>query len=431
MVRQDAVVESGDMGVDGEPDSASDSAFDASSDLVDEAFDREADKAPVDAPVQPKKFLPWHKPRKHLIRLEQWCAQTKALIKSLQLSPKGQTRPLSYLGLPGDELLDLRTLQGVCAGSEVELRYLGYNATGGKGPRKLESDLSENEVKSLPRIVPHRSAIVPDRVEDIANERTMAHKVALKHAPYDVINLDFCDSVAKKAPLTREGALQALTTLVDLQLKKRLEPWLLFITTRAGHGLIHNDVLAKLNARIVENARASEDFVTCIKTALDVEPEQLEGIATKAAPELTHEQLVRVFGLGIGKWLLGLVTAQNWSVELLDSYGYQVGEKPLDMCSFSFRFSYFPTGVQDPSGLTFSANPLPKPPPEPAAAMDMARKVALICDVDLLLQKDTEKAARIAEKAARLLAQARHNEQEYHHWVKSGCPAEVDDAAQG
>lgn len=44
-------------------------------------------------------FKPWHKPRKHFIRVNQWCALIRQLIEDLSMV-EGDT--LRYLGMPGE-----------------------------------------------------------------------------------------------------------------------------------------------------------------------------------------------------------------------------------------------------------------------------------------------------------------------------------------
>ena len=52
-----------------------------------------------------REFKPWHKPRKHFVRLHQWCHETRQLLKKLQYANGSELR---YLGLPGEDLLDIR-----------------------------------------------------------------------------------------------------------------------------------------------------------------------------------------------------------------------------------------------------------------------------------------------------------------------------------
>jgi len=78
--------------------------------IEDEVYQKTTIKLQLDE-VPEKRFKPWHKPRKHYLRVYQWCQQIATLIKDLGL---GESDSLRYLGMPGEDLLDVRTLQGVC-----------------------------------------------------------------------------------------------------------------------------------------------------------------------------------------------------------------------------------------------------------------------------------------------------------------------------
>ena len=60
-----------------------------------------------------KVFLPWHKPRKQYVRGEQWCKEILKMVD--EVLPENNI--LKYLGLPGDDLLDLRYFhEQICDG---------------------------------------------------------------------------------------------------------------------------------------------------------------------------------------------------------------------------------------------------------------------------------------------------------------------------
>src|SRR4051794_37136519 len=81
---------------------------------------------PVLSEQAARAFLPWHKPRKQYIRLKQWCAEVRKLIKLIRLTDGDVLR---YLGFPGEDFLDVRTLHGVCAAEKIWIRYLGFDST--------------------------------------------------------------------------------------------------------------------------------------------------------------------------------------------------------------------------------------------------------------------------------------------------------------
>src|SRR4051812_44403255 len=87
-------------------------------DIVDEIYEH---VEPTLAGEVAREFKPWHKPRKHFLRVYQWCSEIRGLIRELDYK-EGDT--VRYLGLPGEDFLDIRTLAGVCDRAKVKLKYL-------------------------------------------------------------------------------------------------------------------------------------------------------------------------------------------------------------------------------------------------------------------------------------------------------------------
>jgi hypothetical protein len=111
-----------------------------SQDNAEELFPQDFLDAAVPADRAAKRTPePWHKPRKHWIRKEQWGKLVGDLLGELMLDG----RPFRYLTLPGRYLLDVRHLHDICAQKQVQLRFLGFDSS-----RKNDSerDLSMDEV---------------------------------------------------------------------------------------------------------------------------------------------------------------------------------------------------------------------------------------------------------------------------------------------
>src|SRR5712671_1554546 len=72
-----------------------------------------------------KNFLPWHRPRKQFVRNDQWCHYIQELLKELNMD----SGTLTYFGLPGVDLLDVRYFGAVvCEPRSLKLRFLGFNS---------------------------------------------------------------------------------------------------------------------------------------------------------------------------------------------------------------------------------------------------------------------------------------------------------------
>src|SRR6202020_2773091 len=59
----------------------------------------------------PRKFQPWHRPRKQFVRKSQWIGCLKDIYDN-----RDPSAGINYLGLPGTDLLDLRAFyDAICA----------------------------------------------------------------------------------------------------------------------------------------------------------------------------------------------------------------------------------------------------------------------------------------------------------------------------
>src|SRR5260221_8832642 len=85
------------------------------------------DQYEAQAPAK-KEFFAWHRPRKQFVREKQWCLQIGMLLDDAAgLSFDNNT--LTYCGLPGSDLLDLRCFHDViCIPRSLKLRFLGFNS---------------------------------------------------------------------------------------------------------------------------------------------------------------------------------------------------------------------------------------------------------------------------------------------------------------
>ena len=93
-----------------------------------------------------KEFFPWHKPRKHYLRIHQWCAEVRKLITRNRYQEGDIVR---YLGFPGEDFLDIRVLNGVCERANIRIKYLGFDSTASYAGREFEFNLSKHEVFQL------------------------------------------------------------------------------------------------------------------------------------------------------------------------------------------------------------------------------------------------------------------------------------------
>ena len=367
--------------------------------------------------AQKSTFKPWHKPRKHHIRIQLWCAAIRRLIEDGGLAD-GDV--LKYLGMPGEDFLDLRTLGGVCQRAKIKVRYLGLDST--TGAAEFETNLSNHEIAHLDYIYPERSVLLKGRVEDFANKKSPTYEKAASFSTFDVVNIDLCDSLAG---LAGTSYFDALYNICLQQQAGRTKPWLLFLATRVGREHLDGEVKNKLFNCVVRNIESHDDFGGRLDATLSLTRAAVEADLDASSP-LGHWHLVQLFTLALGKWLLETMLGgqPKVKVSLLESFCYRVsdGEPGVsddlpDMLSLAFLFEpHISPPVERAGVVAKTASPLPNLS-ESALAAAFIPGVASLRDVDKLLHEDPDLFKKAKDQAARVLATARYNVDAYDTWV--------------
>ena len=376
--------------------------------LADEIFGTATYEAPK---PQKKDFLPWHKPRKQFVRHHQWCKQIEALLGEMQ--PEDNT--LKYLGLPGDDLLDLRYFHTqVCEPQKLQLRFLGFNSGANpKSKANIELNISLDEVRKLSRIHP-RSEIIPDDFCLVANDGSKAWDRTKALGPYDIINLDLCDGFGAHKPGTLNNShYNAVNRLMTLQAKNK-HPWLLFLTTRTGKQDIHDQLLQKLINTYAEN------LVTCLTfKAASAEAFAIQDEATLKAAADTPEGHLVAFLAGLCKWFCGLAVRHPSSiVEVKSVIGYRVDGNAAhdDLVSLAFRFDPTFNDAEDPLGL--ARVPVVSPSECDLSTKALKRLQKRICADDILAANATLHGEMVAATKT-LLGLARYDPDAYQVWQQT------------
>jgi hypothetical protein len=375
--------------------------------LADEIFGTETYKAPE---PQKKTFSPWHKPRKQFIRHHQWCEQIEALLG--EMHPDDNT--LKYLGLPGDDLLDLRYFHTqVCEPRKMGLRFLGFNHSADpKNSMQTDLNISLDEVRKLSR-VDHLSEIIWDDFRLVADESSKAWDKTKALGPYDIINLDLCDGFGKHEPGVLDYTYySAVSRLMSLQARNK-NPWLLFLTTRAEKRHVHGKLLQLLLDKYVQNLASCPPFKSASIETFAIEDE----VALRAAAN-TSEGHLAVLLVGLCKWLLGLAVAQQppSTVEVKSVIGYRVyaGAPHDDLISLALRFEPTFAPVGDPMRIANHPIVLPS---ECDLASKALKQVGHRSCADDILSSNPELQERMVAGMADLLKLARYDVPAYHQWL--------------
>jgi hypothetical protein len=375
----------------------------------------------LEPPTPPRvraRFEPWHKPRKHYVRTYYWSAEVKTLIGSTQRFPG---HALSYLGLPGNDMLDIRSLHDeVCKPLQIKLRYLGFNERLREGD---EGVISNNELLSqgYPLIEDEPSGVVPDALESVGDHGSMAYGTLCSRAPYDVVNFDLCDDIAKTPPRVQESTMTALATILEVQFEAQTQPWLLFLTTRVTRDGVDEKVLEIVENIVRHNCDRSSVFREKLRTTLGLEKLDLQALKGLILDDGTFDTIVAV---GLCKWLIQFSAScvPLWEVSLVNMGFYKV-HRDRDMYSLGFKFVRRNSPPVDNTGWTDL--PLSRQMVSSSTEQDMAcgavEALGRIVDIDKLLAADPELFSAVVNDAARLMEEARYDRTKYLDWVSKGC----------
>ena len=356
--------------------------------------------------TEPKEFKPWHRPRKQFVRR----AQLSALLRRLY-EGRGSADPLSYLGLPGTDLIDLRYLhEELCRADDRPLRFLGLNTEARPGnPAHVQLSVSLDEVRRLPN-VDAQSEVIHDDFRRIGNPSSIAWSRARRLGPFDVVNIDLCDGFASDPPQKEGTVYKALDQLMALQARNP-NAWLLLVTTRIGRGMFDEDAQERLLNLFDRNVKNCEGFSQACEQHLDLDAQSVD-------PETCSEaDLVNLMCVAIGKWLSALVQVHAPSrVQLASTHGYRVNPVAVreDLISLALRVEPVIAASPDAFSLT-----RPIPDDECSSAEAIVRRAARRRDVDTILEERPELREQLIGEMEHLLANARYDVGGYREWLTS------------
>ncbi len=365
-------------------------------------------------------FKPWHKPRKQWIRMNQWGIEISKLLGQFDTKPDS----ISYLSLPGSDLLDIRAIHEICEQHSITLRYLGYNAITATDDEREHLQISESEVSRLPNINNEQSRIVLDRLENVAKDDSLAHENTVRAAPFDVINIDLCGSLELGDGIENAGTFDSIAKIISIQKNKRTDPWIMFLTTRSRKGKVSTEVVEKFLLQIQKNCHDHEKFGSLLELCTNLRAGELGSLQANV-DEIENSKFKDAFVVGITKWLIGIAnnSQPEWSIEMLDSFCYDIRGGHKDMISYAFLFRMQQSEIDDSHGLaTMIGRQQVSVVDEITQAISALEQISNITDVDQVLAANID-FAKAAEKASReLLEIARYDGNAYSEWVSNGCP---------
>jgi len=244
----------------------------------------------------------------------------------------------------------------------------------------------------------------------IINKGSLAYERFKDFSDYDVINLDFCDSITKRKPGDgNPNHYNLLTKIIQLQ-NHRDKPWLLFLTTRVGVDHIHDDALSSFKEHYKSNL-THESFKDKSREIFNVFDEET---LNKAFSEC--EVFRKIISTSLCKWLLSfsLSLTPKTTVKILDAMEYKVlpeSQYP-DMISIALMFTPHSDEVTDPLGLAKFKRKA-QVFDEPTIASNYLEKISKCTDCDNYLATSPEKKELMITKSIDLLNSARFDTQAY------------------
>lgn len=378
-------------------------------------------------------FLPWHRVRKQFIRKLQWNELTRRNVSGRwrpdlqrpsattdQRSLMHVAHPLRCLVIPGNHLLDVRSMWNEIQSLDCFVRYLGFNEGQGSGEVGTDVYVANNAVTALSGVLPD-SQVIRDRFQSIAGN-SPAYNHLKRYGPYHVVNLDFCGSMFPNTVSAVQPYYEALNRLLQYQFAAQKTRWLLFITTMVEPGVVDKTLLERLCEPIHKNFLKS-DFAGRLETLCPSAVSEEGGQKVIQLDKIDGEDLIRLFGVALGKWLLqlGQSASPTWTVGMRRSFRYsQNKNKGAAMLSLAFELTPNIAPPIDSTGMSGAVAPQKTFLSEVECAIRIADSVAAIGDVDAKLAADSGLRIKLRDEAANLMASAGFDRDAYTKWIDEG-----------
>ena len=217
--------------------------------FFDDVLPPVVEESPV--PLVLDELPPWHRPRKQLVREEQWMRLARRLICKSWGTPGlsvqgGQSKPeVRYLTLPGTDYIDVRQLADLCRELKCCLTSTGFQA---QQPGNRHVARAQFREKSLidAGYITEQSYTFERRFEDVTHLDSAAYRDLRRRGPFHIVNVDACGSIARPKASHANRLVDALYRVVELQIELMSGPWLLFVTADARPQAIARDTLDRL-----------------------------------------------------------------------------------------------------------------------------------------------------------------------------------------
>jgi hypothetical protein len=418
------------------------------SDLSDDIVQSELPQHVLPSVALRTDFKPWHRVRKQFIRERQWNPAIRYLTqrylrRELQSEETPWTepsvadieqvgtsvpedirieRPLRCFLLPADDLLEVRCLWKELQNEGCYFKFLGFNKSLRDAEYRRRVDVAESAVTQLSRMCKD-SQVTADTFQDIGRSNTQAFRLFRQYGPYDVVNLDICDSLVPRGiGQETQASYTALHQVLRYQLERQKTPWLLFATTQVDRATANQPEINKLAKPTRDNCDGHPAFAAELAKIIPDSTFRGDAHVLDISP-LTATQLVQVFGIFLGKWLVSVLAnaSPRCTVKLLTSYRYVVeASTGVEMLSLGFIIAPHFTPPVDVVGISILETTVRPFPSELETALQIVSIAMGIRNVDEILNSDGALRNQLINAKADLLAACGYDRDAYLHWVESG-----------
>jgi len=316
-----------------------------------EAFGGDVDADNIEESAKSTTFKAWHRPRKHWVRSKQWWSAINDLRNE---AAHKSAESFNLLTLPGGELLDVRyfhsRLQGVDDDSSVRrLRLVGFV----NNPEEFEKAQRNLPLLGISDCESKEALIKRDDIDNLVHNNGVALKAVKDRGPFEIVNLDYCNSLA---PPGNSSRVESIFQLLRYQIGYQTKPWLFMITTRTAKGAVCEDFFEKLMRVVEDNVSSYPEF---LEEFFDNYPDAVGGIDgvgynpyLKSVEDI-GECYSDFFVLGFLKWVTQYAVKHQTKVKLKSVVRYDVerDDSNYDMFSLVLRLEKVGLIGDDPANV--------------------------------------------------------------------------------
>lgn len=366
-------------------------------------------------PAELNQTFAWHRPRKHYIRKYQWLRLTENLVDHQKGTPAlpqlpGGSHELRYLTLPGSDMIDVEMMGELAISKGAKLTSVGFLAGSETNPSTARAEV-RRETLIESGLISDRSYTLSRRIEEIAIKASSTYREFKSRGPYHAINLDACGSVAPPASFGNESIVQVIHTIMEYQFAHFSGRWLLFLTCDVRQEQFDQETMERLLLAIRSNANAYQQFRDRTVEMIERDDEDLQA-ALNGYASSSEAAFLKMFCVGIGKWMLGMAREAGWDLKMHPAFCYSTtpeGDQRLTMPCLAFEFRPPLGGLPDPVGI---GNALPTAQPQyEDRAMLVLDRVSEIEDLDRRMAENADEREALAEETRHILRRIGYSEQ--------------------